>query len=204
MATPSDNTEVIRMLRDVKNSIWKSLTPMRVTEHNFNDYISSVSGSKHLNTPNIATKLNFSGLDDTQVTDSAMSRTLESPESLKRKLLYTEAELQASKAKIQERESMISVLEPASKKLRVNLENELERYKRQVDHTSMKMLTMEQKFLWIRRQLNAAKDEIAKLENQKKIEMDEYQMEKISLQQEISNLKVKVDDVSICYCQNYV
>lgn len=197
MATPTDNTEVIRMLRDVKNSIWKSLTPMRVTEHNFNDYISSVcrvSGSSHMNTPNIATKLNFSGLDDTKVSESTMATTLESPESLKRKLLYTEAELQATKAKIQERESKISVLEPASKKLRVSLENEVERYKRQIESTEMKMAALEQKLLWSRKQLSTAKQDLVKFEHNKKIEMDEYQLEKISLQQEISNLKIKVED----------
>ncbi|GFS85552.1 mitotic spindle assembly checkpoint protein MAD1 [Nephila pilipes] len=199
MATPKDNTEVIRMLRDVKNSLWKSLTPMRVTEHNFNDYISSVShvmsGSSHINTPSIATRLNFSGLDDTQVSESGMATPLESPESLKRKLMYTVAELQTSKAKIQERESMISVLEPASKKLRVSLENELERYKRQAELSDMKIAGLEQKFLWSRKQMISAKQDVTKVENKKNSEIEELQMEKVSLQQDISKFKIKLEDV---------
>lgn len=75
MATPKDNTEVIRMMRDVKNSIWKSLTPMRASEYNFNDYVSSLTntaggGSSLLNPPTIATKLNFSGFEESHNLES--------------------------------------------------------------------------------------------------------------------------------------
>lgn len=45
--------------------------------------------------------------------------------------MLSEAELQASQAKLKERESLISVMEPANKKMCVTLENKLEQYKRQ-------------------------------------------------------------------------
>lgn len=52
-------------------------------------------------------------------------------DSLKRKLLETEAKLHVSQAKLKDRESLISVMEPANKKQCVTLENKLEQYKRQ-------------------------------------------------------------------------
>ncbi|KAF8787687.1 Mitotic spindle assembly checkpoint protein like [Argiope bruennichi] len=57
---------------------------MRAAENNFNDYISGLShtgaGGSHINAPNIAARLNFSGLDDTQIANSSMLRSFQSPE----------------------------------------------------------------------------------------------------------------------------
>ncbi|CAL1287787.1 unnamed protein product [Larinioides sclopetarius] len=199
MATPGDNTEVIRMLKDVKNSLWRSVTPMRATETNFNDYISglsrTVTSNSHINEPNIATRLNFSSLDDTQVAESSMLRTFQSPESLKRKLMNTEAELQASKAKVKERESMISVMEPANKKLRMSLENKLEKYRQQNELDAQKIEELQAKLKWAKKQMSSAKSQINEIERQKKIELDQQELRLLALQQENSNLKVEIADV---------
>ncbi|XP_055943246.1 mitotic spindle assembly checkpoint protein MAD1-like [Argiope bruennichi] len=199
MATPGDNTEVIRMLKDVKNSIWRSVTPMRAAENNFNDYISGLShtgaGGSHINAPNIAARLNFSGLDDTQIANSSMLRSFQSPESLKRKLMNTEAELQTSKAKVKERESLISVMEPANKKLRMSLENKLEKCRQQNELDSQKIEELQTKLKWAKKQIASAKSQISEIERQKKAELDQQELRFIALQQENSNLKVEIADV---------
>lgn len=67
MTTPKDNTEVVRMLRDVKDSIWKSMTPMKNVDRNFNEYISSLTGSTSNSSKfmsNVATRLNFSAAEE--------------------------------------------------------------------------------------------------------------------------------------------
>lgn len=84
MTTPNDNTEVVRMLRDVKDSLWKTLTPMKDIDRNFPDYISSLTGgsssSSRIMLPNIATRLNFSSTDDSILQgDSSFMRSFKTP-----------------------------------------------------------------------------------------------------------------------------
>ncbi|GIY73955.1 mitotic spindle assembly checkpoint protein MAD1 [Caerostris extrusa] len=198
MATPKDNTEVIRMLRDVKNSIWKCVTPIRQTQNNYNDYLLNLTYSANksmANMSDIATRLNFSSLDDTHASDTTIGRSFENSESLKRKLMNTEVELQASQAKVKERESFISVLEPANKRICLNLENQLTNSRKQNEIDYQKIAELESKLSWTQKQLASVKDKIKDIDNEKKIEYDQQQYKLLSLQEKNSNLKIEVENV---------
>ncbi|CAL1287784.1 unnamed protein product [Larinioides sclopetarius] len=109
--------------------------------------------------------------------------------------MNTEAELQASKAKVKERESMISVMEPANKKLRMSLENKLEKYRQQNELDAQKIEELQAKLKWAKKQMSSAKSQINEIERQKKIELDQQELRLLALQQENSNLKVEIADV---------
>lgn len=199
MTTPKDNTEVVRMLRDVKQSLWKSLTPMKDIERNFPDYISSLTGGPSSSSrimTNIATRLNFSSVDDSILQgDSSFLRSFQTPESLKRKLMVTEAELHASQAKLHERESLISIMEPNNKKICVGLENKLEECKRQNQLDCQKIEELRSKLKWTQGEAAHAKSKIHEIERQKKIDIDKLEMKMLTLQQECSNMKAEMADV---------
>ncbi|KAG8182774.1 hypothetical protein JTE90_023408 [Oedothorax gibbosus] len=200
MATPKDNTEVIRMMRDVKNSIMKSLTPMRTGENSFNEYLSSLTniagaGSNRMQPQTIAARLNFSGFDEMQTSESSKFRPYETPEALKRKLMHTEVELQASLAKVKERESLISVMEPANKRMCTTLENQLEKAKRQNELDAQKIEELQQKLKWAKRQALSIKSQLNEAERSKKIGVDKQDIKTLALQEECSNLKLELADV---------
>ncbi|XP_015922243.1 mitotic spindle assembly checkpoint protein MAD1 [Parasteatoda tepidariorum] len=200
MTSPKDNTEVIRMLRDVKNSIWKSLTPMKSIEHDYKNYVSglkgSVAGPSHIYLPNTATKLNFSGLEDSRCySDSSSFLKMETPDSLKRKLVSAEVELQASQAKLKERESLISVMEPANKKICLSLESKLEECRKQNEIDSQKIEELQAQLRWAKKQAASAKSQLHEFEYSKKVDRDQLEMKLLAIQQECSNLKVELADV---------
>lgn len=83
MTTPKDNTEIVRMLRDVKDSIWKSVTPMKDIGKDFPDYISGLTrcpGSSSRIMPDVAARLNFSTIEDSILPgESSFMRSFQTP-----------------------------------------------------------------------------------------------------------------------------
>ncbi|KFM77083.1 hypothetical protein X975_13615, partial [Stegodyphus mimosarum] len=198
MSTPKDNTEVVRMLREVKNSIWKSVTPMKVNRP-FNEYISNLSSSSssiNKSLPSVATRLQFSSMDESQIfPDTSKFSTFKTPDGLERKLRNAEVELQASKAKLTERESYISVMEPANKKLCLSLETKLDQYRKQSELNAKKIEELEGKLRWAKKQTECAKSQVLEVERKKKIELDKMEFKIVALQQECSNLKIEMVDL---------
>lgn len=192
METPRDNTEAIRMIKDVRD-VLSVKTPVSLTKRNLGLYRQTFS--RHLLNPSrgssVATKLDFSFFDDSAKIMPDTSSVSEC-NTLKRKLKSVEAELLVSNAKIKDKEGVISLMEPANKKACMDLQNELENCKRQNELDQEKISELKSQVRRLSSDEADAKNKLIDSEKQRKIECDNKDCQIASLKIEIGKLKGEI------------
>lgn len=180
------------MIKDISD-VLPYRTPVSLTKRNLGVYRQSFS--RHVLNPSkgssIATKLDFSFLEDS-ANSMLDTSSISECNSLKRKLKSVEAELLVSNAKIKDKEGVISLMEPANKKVCMHLENELENCKRQNELDQEKIRELKSQIRRLSGEEADAKSKLIESEKQRKIECDNKECQISSLKIEIGKLKSEI------------